>query len=130
MTNDRCKKTAPINPYNTPVNKKHHIDNIDVPYPTTSERMLNPYKTPACIALTPAQKNRIAINKAMAIKRQETKQLAGRQLVDSQIRSIYGFTLSQEEDLVASFIADDKKRNHECILTHVENPYVVNKRLY
>jgi hypothetical protein len=114
-------KTSITNPYCKP---KHPI-------------VVNPYyRKSTQFTLTMAQKERIARNKATALKLQrmnnQPKQKESTNLLhnsEQALRSKYNFTLSQEEDLCRSFVADEEinQRCSFCGLSssEVKNPYKV-----
>jgi hypothetical protein len=106
------------------------------PYSIRKPPIVNPYYHKSTqLTLTMAQKERISRNKALALKRQcmnsQSEQKVSTNLRKSEqaLRSIYNFTLSQEEDLCASFIANEQinRRCSFCGLSsnEVRNPYKV-----
>jgi hypothetical protein len=111
------------------VSPQGHASKVEVITPVKTPTIKNPYRKsirPSCVTTTNpyikttkntlslAQKERIARNRAAALERQRTNLQQHTNFRDSRaatsaIQCIYGFTLSQEKDLVASFIADDEQ---------------------
>jgi hypothetical protein len=104
-----ASKVEVITPVNTPTITNPYRKSTRLPCAYIS----NPYKKSTKNTLTLAQKERIARNRAAALERQQMNRqqhsnFGQSKAATSAIRCIYGFTLSQEKDLVASFIADDE----------------------